>query len=51
MWVTDVLTARKSDNKVVAFKQRVHNLPVAPWLLRYPLGMALSRLLMHAFGW
>lgn len=50
-WATDELTVRKADNKISAYKQRVHNIPTAPTPVRWLLGLASSWLLMYVMGW
>lgn len=50
-WVTDELTVHKASNKIQAYKQRVHNIPTVPTLLRWLLGLVASFLLMWGFGW
>jgi hypothetical protein len=51
VWCTDVLTVSNADNRVLSYKQRVHNIPTAPWPLRWLLGMGVSWGLMHGCGW
>jgi hypothetical protein len=50
-WVTDEVTVRLADNKLVRYKQRVHNIPTAPTLLRSVLGLFTSWLFMMLLGW
>jgi hypothetical protein len=50
-WATDVLTVDAQENRIVAYKQRVHNIPTAPTPVRWMLGMASSWLMMIAMQW
>lgn len=50
-WVTDELTVNNNDNKLVAYKQRIHNIPTAPTPVRWLLGLASSWTLMLLLGW
>lgn len=50
-WATDELTVRAGDNSIVAYKQRVHNIPTAPAPVRWLLGCASSWLMMYLLGW
>lgn len=51
LWVTDLLTVRQSDNRILTYKQRVHNLPTLYWPVRYVLGMAISWGMMYLLHW
>jgi len=50
-WATDELTVRSEDNRIMAYKQRVHNIPTAPSAVRWVLGLASSWMLMYTLGW
>jgi hypothetical protein len=50
-WVTDELTVSRQDNKIVSYKQRVHNIPTAPTPVRWMLGLATSWTLMYMLEW
>lgn len=50
-WVTDDLTVNSTDNKLAAYKQRIHNIPTAPTPVRWLLGLASSWTLMLLLGW
>jgi hypothetical protein len=50
-WVTDELTVRAADDKIMRYKQRVHNIPTAPTVLRAIFGLVTSWLFMMLLGW
>lgn len=50
-WATDELTVDIHDNKIVSYKQRVHNIPTAPTPVRWMVGMASSLLMKVAMQW
>lgn len=41
-WVTDEVTVGSADNQIVSYKQRVHNIPTAPTVLRAIFGLITS---------
>lgn len=51
MWVTDELTVRTQDNKLLVYKQQVHNIPTAPAAVRWLLGLMSSWLLTYLMNW
>ncbi|KAF8059174.1 mx [Scenedesmus sp. PABB004] len=50
VWATDLLTIRAADHRVLHHRQRLHNLPVAPWLMRAAFGVGSSLVMQHGLG-